>query len=60
VRANAASIPASSGRIAVASVIGTGQYGRVSTASGGKLHHDLSLEQLESELDGMFARSNAS
>ena len=36
------------------------ETGRVSTASGGKLHHDLSLEQLESELDGMFARSTAS
>ena len=41
-------------------VVVSEETGRVSTAIGGKLHHDLSLEQLESELDGMFARANAS
>ena len=41
-------------------VVVSEETGRVSTASGGALNHNLTLEQLEAELDKMFTRSSAS
>ncbi|MCK5944750.1 MAG: diadenylate cyclase CdaA [Planctomycetes bacterium] len=38
-------------------VVVSEETGKISTASGGKLNHDLSLEKLESELDEVFGRS---
>ena len=37
-------------------VVVSEETGSISTASGGKLNHDLSLEQLEEELDAVFGR----
>lgn len=36
------------------------ETGRISTATNGKLNHDLTLEKLEIELDAAFGRSSAS
>lgn len=36
------------------------ETGRISTATNGKLNHDLTLEKLEIELDAVFGRSSAS
>ena len=41
-------------------VVVSEETGRVSTASGGSLNHNLTLEQLEAQLDEMFTRSSAS
>ena len=41
-------------------VVVSEETGKVSTASAGSLNHDLTLEQLESQLDEMFGRSSAS
>lgn len=37
-------------------VVVSEETGKISTASGGKLNHDLTLEQLESELEAVFGR----
>ncbi|MFK7740536.1 MAG: diadenylate cyclase CdaA [Planctomycetota bacterium] len=37
-------------------VVVSEETGRISTASGGKLDHDLTLEQLEAQLDAIFGR----
>lgn len=41
-------------------VVVSEETGRISTASNGKLKHDLTLENLEGELDEVFGRSSAS
>ena len=41
-------------------VVVSEETGRISTASAGKLNHDLTLEKLEAELDEVFGRSSAS
>jgi len=41
-------------------VVVSEETGKISTATGGKLNHDLSLEKLEAELDEVFGRSSAS
>ena len=40
-------------------VVVSEETGRISTASGGKLRHDLTLERLESELEEVFGRKSA-
>jgi len=41
-------------------VVVSEETGRVSIASAGTLNHDLTLDQVEAQLDEMFGRSNAS
>ena len=43
-------------RLAALIVVVSEETGKISTASLGKLDHDLTLEQLEQQLDAVFGR----